>query len=113
MSHFSHYKQLYTHRFRTNKFSENDKQQSEAFGNAFLSALIENADSHHNISAQERLERAKVLRAIILFSLRMGDSDICGGLDTRTFAETLAHILVEGAAGPARSAIQKKQGDTP
>jgi AcrR family transcriptional regulator len=86
-----------------NEISEEDRQKSEAFSNGFLSALIEAATREHPIPAAERLERARVLRAIITFSISMAESAICGGLDTRTFAETLAHVLVEGVAGRPRT----------
>ncbi|MBN2530199.1 MAG: TetR/AcrR family transcriptional regulator [Deltaproteobacteria bacterium] len=86
------------------EISPEDRQKSEAFSNGFLSALIEAATRDHPIPPAERIERAKVLRAIITFSLSMAEGDICGELDTRTFAMTLAHMLVEGVAGPPRLA---------
>ncbi|MBN2716343.1 MAG: TetR/AcrR family transcriptional regulator [Deltaproteobacteria bacterium] len=91
------------------ELSDDDRKKSEAFSNAFLSALIDAASGRNHISGTERNERARVLRAIILYSLRMADTDICGDMTIQTFAETLSHILVNGAAGPPRMATAAKK----
>ncbi|MBN2344617.1 MAG: TetR/AcrR family transcriptional regulator [Deltaproteobacteria bacterium] len=85
-----------------NEMSDEDRSRSEAFGNSFLGALIAETKHGRILSSDERLARAKVLRAIITFSLLMANDNICSGLTLEQFSATLSHMLVHGAASGPR-----------